>query len=116
MRMETASVVLRDFAAKDAESLCRIVREPEDVYKRQVQACTPDLNLGYKMGTKGAILSVESDFESKKLSLIHIYFPEKIVGCGDTYAPDIRANDFVIQGFISLDLIRFQIVAQILLT
>ena len=29
MRMETASVVLRDFAAKDAESLCRIVREPE---------------------------------------------------------------------------------------
>ena len=32
----------------------------------RVQACTPDLNLGYKMGTKGAILSVESDFESKK--------------------------------------------------
>ena len=29
MRMETASVVLRDYAAKDAESLCRIVREPE---------------------------------------------------------------------------------------
>ncbi len=32
----------------------------------RVQICTPPENLGYKMGTKGSILSFESDFESKK--------------------------------------------------
>ena len=28
---------------------------------------------------------------------------KRLSRCGDTYAPDIRANDFFIQGFISLD-------------
>lgn len=36
------------------------------VPERRVQIWSPPENLGYKMGTKGTILSFESDFESKK--------------------------------------------------